>query len=175
VFGGHIGVAIGAFGLRQTVPLWLLIIASQLPDWADATLCLANARPVVPGMLSHSVPAVIVLAGVAAAVAYAMSRDVASSGLVALVVASHYVGDYFTGIKPTWPGGPMVGLELYRQPALDFLLESAVIALGWTIYRRSFPPERRSSREVVAVLVVLVMVQLAGDIFFSLAPGLKKC
>ena len=175
MFVGHVGAAIGAFGVRQTVPLWLLITASQLPDWADATLCIAGAQPAVPGMLSHSIPAVLVLAIVAAIAGYAVSRDLFASGLVALVVISHYAGDYFTGIKPTWPGGPMVGLQLYQEPALDFILESTVLTLGWIVYRRSFPPERRSSREVIAVLVVLVIIQLAADIFFSLSPGLKKC
>lgn len=175
MFVGHVGAAIGAFGVRQTVPLWLLIIASQLPDWTDATLCLAGAQPAVPGMLSHSIPAVLVLAIVAATAGYAISRDIGASSLTALVVISHYAGDYFTGIKPTWPGGPMIGLQLYREPALDFILESAVITLGWILYRRSFPAERRSSREVIAVLVILVMIQLAADIVFSLTPGLKKC
>lgn len=175
MFAGHIGVAIGALGIRNTVPLWLLIVASQLPDWTDATLCLAGVRPIVPGILSHSIPAVLVLAAAAAVIAYALSRDSAGSGLVALVVASHYVGDYFTGVKPTWPGGPMIGLQLYRQPALDFLLEAAVIGLGWLLYRRSFPAEQRSSRGVIAVLVVLLMIQLAADIVFSISPVLKKC
>jgi len=175
MFVGHVGVAIGAFGIRTTVPLWLLILASQLPDWADATFCLAGVRSDVPGILSHSIPAVIVLAAAAALAGYVISRDGAGSALLALVVASHYVGDYFTGIKPTWPGGAMIGWQLYRQPALDFILEGAVIIAGWTLYRRSFPDDRRSSREVIAVLVVLLMIQLAADIVFSLAPGMRKC
>jgi hypothetical protein len=175
VYAGHVGVAIAAHGLRRTVPLWILIVASQLPDWADATLCLSGVRSTVPGMFTHSLPAVFVLAGGLGLVWYLFSRDASGAALVLAVVATHAAGDYFTGIKPTWSGGPMIGLELYRQPAIDFVLESAVILTGWLFYRRSFPLEKRSSRGVVIVLAALIAIQLVADIVFSMTPGLKKC
>ena len=172
---GHVGVAIGAHGIRKTLPLGLLIIASQLPDWIDATLCMSGVRSSVPGMLSHSLPAITVLAVVAGILTFARSRDVAASSLVGMVVASHVIGDYFTGIKPLWAGGPTVGLGLYDRPALDFVFEAAVITAGWLLYRSSFPAERRSSREVSAVLVVLLALQLGADVVFWLSPGMQKC
>ena len=175
MYVGHVGIALGAHGLRRTVPLWLLILASQLPDWADALFCVGGVRSTVPGMLTHSIPAVAVLAAVIAFAWYASSRDAASASLVFAVVATHAVGDYFTGIKPSWPGGPLVGLHLYQRPAIDFALESAVIFLGWLIYRKSFPSEKRSSRGVYLVLLVLIVIQLAADIVFLTTPGLKKC
>jgi hypothetical protein len=175
VYAGHVGVAIGAHGLRRTIPLWFLVVASQLPDWADAAACLAGLRTTVPGMLTHSIPAVAVL-GVAFAIAwYAVSRDVFGMLVVLAVVLTHVLGDYFTGIKPTWPGGPLIGLQLYRQPVLDFALEASVVLIGWLFYRKSFPPEKRSSRDVILMLVVLVLIQLAADIVFLATPGLKKC
>lgn len=175
MYAGHVGIALGAHGLLRSVPLWLLIVASQLPDWADAVFCLGGARSPVPGMLTHSIPAVAVLAAGVALAWYAFSRDAAGASLLFAVVATHAVGDYYTGIKPLWPGGPLIGLQLYQRPAVDFALESAVIFAGWLIYRRSFPPEKRSSRGVYLVLAALIAIQLAADIVFLTTPGLKKC
>ena len=175
MYAGHIGVALGARGIRVAVPLWVLVIASQLPDWADAGLCLAGTRPAIPGMYSHSLPAVTLLATAAAIGYFIISKNGSAAALVAAVVISHALGDYVTGIKPTWPGGPLIGLQLYRQPALDFLLESAVILGGWLLYRRTLPPERRSSRVALSLLFAVLAIQLAADIFFSISPTLRKC
>jgi hypothetical protein len=175
MYAGHVGVALGAHGIRKTIPLWFLIIASQLPDWADAGLCLANIRPPVPGILSHSIPAVAVLAIVAAA-AYAISlRDPAGMLLVGAVVVSHALGDYLTGLKPTMPGGPMIGLMLYHRPLIDFIVEAAVIVAGWQLYRRSLEPERRNGQPVYTLLGMLLLFQVGADLVLSVTRGLRKC
>jgi hypothetical protein len=175
VYAGHVGVALGAHGIRKAIPLWLLIIASQLPDWADAGLCLANVRTPVPGLYSHSLPAVAVLALIAAILYCFMVRDVAGMFLVAAVVGSHAVGDFFTGMKPTWSGGPMIGLQLYRNPVIDFAIEALVLVAGWLLYRRSLPEDRRSSGPALTLLGALLAIQAAADIFLSFTKGLRKC
>ncbi len=175
MYAGHVGIALGAHGFRRTVPLWLLVLASQLPDWTDAGFCLAGMRPSVPGMYSHSLPAIAILAAIAAVVTYSMQRDTTAILLVAAIVVSHVLGDYLTGIKPTWTGGPTVGLLLYRSPAIDFILEAAVVTAGWMIYRRSLPENRRSSLPAIGILGALLALQLAADIFMSVSPGLRKC
>ena len=175
MYVGHVGVALGAHGLRRTAPLWFLVIASQLPDWTDAAFCLAGVRPQVQGILSHSLPAVALLA-IAAAVGYlALTRDRGGMFLVGAVVLTHVAGDYLTGIKPTWSGGPMIGLMLYRRPAVDFLIEAAVIVGGWLLYRKSLPAERRAAEPVYTLLAVLVVIQAGADVVLAFAEGLKKC
>lgn len=175
MYAGHVGVALGAKGLRSTIPLWLLIIASQLPDWADSTLCVAGVTSATPGMYSHSIPAIAALTLAGALVYLASTRDGAGAAFVGAVVVSHVLGDYITGLKPTWSGGPMIGLRLYRHPEIDFVVEAIVIVAGWLIYRASFPPAKRSSRYVFSVLGVLLALQLLADIVFSMTPGLRKC
>ncbi len=172
---GHIGVAIAARGARTTAPLWLLILASQLPDWADALVCSTGVQTTVPGMLTHSLPAVGTLAVMATITAFALTRDFAGSALVGAVVLSHVAGDYVTGVKPTWTRGPTIGLGLYARPLVDFVFEAAIIIAGWLFYRLSFPVQRRTSREVFLVVVVLLAAQAAADILFWLRPGLPKC
>jgi hypothetical protein len=175
MYAGHVGVALGAHGIRKAIPLWFLIIVSQLPDWTDAAFCLANVRPSPPGILSHSIPAVGVLA-LLAAIAYVMiMRDPAGMLVVAVVVLSHAMGDYLTGIKPTWSGGPMIGLMLYRRPLIDFFLEAAIITAGWILYRASLLPERRSTEPVFTMLGALLVIQGGADVFLSFAKGLRKC
>ena len=172
---GHVAVAMGTYGIRRTIPLWLLIIASQLPDWADASVCTLGISSSVPGQYSHSFAAAALLCAIGFAAAYLVSRDAAASLLVPLMVLTHLVGDYVTGYKPSWNGGPMIGLELYSRPALDFVFETVVLVTGWIIYQRSFPRERRYSRDLIAMLVVLIAIQAGGNIVMSLVPGMKKC
>ena len=175
MYAGHVGIAIGAKGLRKSIPLWFLVVASQLPDWADASLCLANIRTPIPGMYSHSLPAIGILALAAAAAYCVIERDVSGIILVIAVVVSHAAGDYLTGLKPTWSGGPVIGLELYRRPVIDFLVESVVILGGWLLYRRSLPLDRRSSRQAFEMIGVLIVIQAGADVFMAFAKGLRKC
>lgn len=172
---GHIAVAMGAHGIRRSLPLWALILAAQLPDWADATLCTAGIRSETPGMYSHSVAATLLLALAAAAIALIFSRDARPAAVIAIVVGLHTLGDYVTGLKPSWPGGPMIGLNLYGRPAFDFVFEAAVLLLGWTTWQLSFPEERRYNRRLVLVLLALLAIQAASDIVLALSPGMKKC
>ncbi|HZK77305.1 MAG TPA: hypothetical protein VFC35_00240 [Gemmatimonadaceae bacterium] len=175
MYAGHVGIALGAKGVRSSVPLWALIVASQLPDWADATICLAGITSSPSGMYSHSLPAIGVLTIFGMLAYLASTRDLAGSALVAALVISHALADYVTGTKPTWSGGPMLGLQLYRHPGIDFVVEAIVILLGWLVYRASFPQEKRSSRDAWSVLGVLLALQLLADIVFSISPGLRKC
>jgi hypothetical protein len=175
MYGGHVGIALAGKGYRATVPLWVLLIATQLPDWTDAVVCAAGIESPPTGMLSHSLAAIAALATVLGLSYFVVARDLAGAALVAAIVVSHAVADYATGLKPTWPGGPYIGLQLYQHPAIDFLLEAVVIVIGWVIYRRSLPPERRNSNPVNLLLFCLLLLQLAASVSFSLFPGVKKC
>ena len=175
MYGGHIGIALAVKGVEWTIPLWVLLLATQLPDWTDAAVCAAGISSPPSGMLSHSLAAVAVQGGSLAVVYYAAARNLAAAAVVGLVVVSHAVADYATGLKPTWPGGPWIGLQLYQLPAIDFVLEAIVIVVGWLVYRRSLPPDRRRSTPVMLMLITLILLQLAASVSFALFPGIKKC
>lgn len=175
MYAGHVGLALGAKGIRPALPLWVLIIASQLPDWTDATACLSGLHSATPGMFSHSFPAVALLTLLGAAVYLTATRDIKGTAFVAALVVSHALGDYVTGLKPTWIGGPMIGLQLYRQPAWDFVVEAGVILVGWLVYRASLSRDRRAAHDTWALLGVLFALQALADIVFFLSPGLRKC
>jgi len=175
MYGGHIGIALAGKGIRRTIPLWMLIIATQLPDWTDAAVCAAGVSSPPSEMLSHSLPAIVVLSAVVAAVYYASRRDAVGSALVAGIVVSHMVADFLTGLKPTWPGGPYIGLRFYERPVIDFVIEATVIVIGWTIYRRSVPEDRRSAPPAKLILASVLLFQLGASMSFALFPGIKKC
>ena len=160
--------------MQRSAPLWLLLLATQGCDWVQAVACIA-APEGTSAMWSHSVPAVAALAGVLSLSAYLLTGDRGVAALTGAVAVSHVLADYVTGIKPTWPGGPRIGLDLYAHPMGDFAVETVVLVLGWLVYRRSLPPESRSNRLTWALLALLGATQLLGVVKLELLPSTSKC
>jgi hypothetical protein len=50
---------------------------------------------------------------------------------------AHVPADWLTGEKALWLHGPVIGLNLYRWPAMDFVLELPLIVGGWWMVRSS--------------------------------------
>lgn len=171
---GHVGAALAAKRLRTSIGLFVLLVATYVPDWVDGGLCLARVHN-QEGMLSHSIPAVFLFA-VAGFTLYAfLSRDLAAAAVVAGVIVSHMLLDWITGYKPTWPGGPMIGLELYGRPVLDFVVEGLVIIVGAALYASTLPPRKRPWIDVAIMLGALLVLQLGIDVAHSLMKSLPKC
>lgn len=171
---GHLGVALAGKGIRRDAPLWLLVVATQGCDWIQALACVA-APEGTSAMWSHSVPAVATLAAALALGSYLITGDRGVAALAGAVAISHALADYVTGVKPTWPGGPMIGLDLYSFPLGDLAVETTVLILGWLLYRRSLPPESRASRLAWALLVLLGATQILGVLKVGLLPYTPKC
>jgi hypothetical protein len=171
---GHVGAALGAKRVRRSIGLLVLLIATYTPDWVDAGLCLAGAfNP--QGMLSHSISAIALFSALGFA-AYAMTtRDWRGALVVAGVILSHMFLDWITGYKPTWPGGPMIGLRFYEHPIADFIAEAAVIVIGALLYARTLPPRKRPWIDVSVMLGALLLLQLTFDIARMLMTTLPKC
>ena len=171
MYAGHIGFGLGAYSFRKTIPLWLLLIAAQIPDWLDAGYCISGIDRGPYGMYSHGLIPVATAALLVGALAFALTHDATAALIVALVVLSHWGLDYFTGIKPTWPGGPVVGMNLYARPVVDVILETATILAGWLLYRRTLPESVRNSRWTYATLISLCALQILAGVAFALSIG----
>jgi membrane-bound metal-dependent hydrolase YbcI (DUF457 family) len=126
-------------------------------------------------MLSHSIPVVFVLSIGAFTVYGIATRDWRAAGVVAAVVVSHMLLDWITGYKPTWPGGRMIGLQLYAHPVADFVAEGVVIAIGALLYAKTLPPRRRPWIDVSAMLGALLLLQLSIDVAHLMMKTLPKC
>lgn len=173
MYVGHVGAALGAKRVVPSIALGTFVIAAYLPDWMDATLCVTG-RYHDAQMYSHSVPAVLVLAVLAGATQF-KRQGIGPALAVAAVVISHVLLDYLTGIKPTWPGGPFIGLEIYRHPVVDVIVESALIIVGWLWYRQTLPRPARKLNDSSLMLLLLLLLQAGVDAGRLLFPAVGKC
>jgi membrane-bound metal-dependent hydrolase YbcI (DUF457 family) len=174
VYVGHVGAALGAKRVVPTAALAVLIVASYLPDWIDAALCVTGSYHDTQ-IYSHSIPAIGLLAAAAGGIQLARSRGWKAALVVAALVVSHILLDYLTGLKPTWPGGPVIGLALYSRPVIDFLIETAVIGFGWVLYRATLPRTLPRWNESHLLLALLILMQLTVDVAHLLMPAINKC
>lgn len=153
---GHVGVAAAArSGWRRTSLPWLLV-ACVAPDLVDVALAIGRVcNPY--GLYSHTVPAAALLAAVLGGAALLVTDSRATAVATALMVLLHLPLDLVTGHKIFWPGGPMMGLGVYRHPLLDFVIEAPILIAGWWLLRRS------RSGPWWATSVVALGVLLAGQ------------
>lgn len=171
---GHVGVALAAKRVRPGIGLLVLLVATYAPDWVDAGLCVAGAyNP--DGVFSHSIPVVAVLALLGFTLYGIKGRDWTAAAVVAAVIISHMLLDWITGTKPTWPGGTMIGLNLYARPLVDLVVEGSLIVAGAVLYGRTLPPRERPWRDVVIMGSALLVLQLGIDIAHLLMKSLPKC
>jgi membrane-bound metal-dependent hydrolase YbcI (DUF457 family) len=170
VYAGHAALALLAKAKRPQIAIALLVPMAFAPDWVE---WLADALGHHNREISHSIVSVGIGASVVALIYWLATRVAADAAVVWLVYASHWPADYITGLKPTWPGGPMVGLLLYTHPALDALLESALIVVCWLAYRRSLPPPSRRRPMLALIPLGLIAMQLGFEAtrpFGALSP-----
>jgi hypothetical protein len=173
VYAGHVAVALALRAAPDAPPLWLLVLAAQGPDWVEVALTALGVPWSNPAWGPHALQWVALGAGLTAAVAAALRRraPVGAASLGAVAYASHWPADYVTGIKPTWPGGPMVGLGVYGRPLVDLVIETLVVAAGWWLWRRGLGHPGAGGALAWALLAALVGLQLAADAAMAGALG----
>lgn len=155
MFAGHAALALAAKATRPRVALALLVPVAFAPDvieWIADALGHHNRE------ISHSLVSVGIGATVVGLAYWLMTRGTVDAVVVWLTYVSHWPADYITGLKPTWPGGPMVGLLLYTRPALDVWVESGLVVVCWLAYRQSLP--RRARRRAMLMLVPLGLIAM---------------
>ena len=160
MYVGHLAVALAAVRPRRGAPLWVLLLASQWPDWVQLSLEALGAYNAQ--LYSHSLPAVLGGALLYTLIYLRQTSDARNAWIVAAVYLTHPFLDLVTGEKAWWPGGPMLGANLYDRPALDFALEASLAVAGWLIYRATFAPPSKRPR-LVAVLLILIAAQALLD------------
>jgi hypothetical protein len=159
VFAGHAALALFGKANRPHVPLALLVVVAFAPDCIEV---IADALGHHNREISHSLVSVGIGATTVALVYWVATRVAADAAVVWLTYLSHWPADYITGLKPTWPSGPMVGLLLYTRPVADACLESTLVVLCWLAYWRSLPARRRRPT-LLLVPLGLIALQLIFD------------
>ena len=159
MYAGHAALALLVKGIRPRIPLAVLVPVAFGPDWIGWILSATGHEPRV---LSHSLVSVAICATIVALIYWSFTRASVDACFVWLTYASHWPADFITGIKPTWPGGPDVGLLIYERPVVDVLVESAVVVLCWLVYRRSLPRANRNRPLSYLIPVGLCVMQVGS-------------
>lgn len=157
MFAGHTALALLARRARPTIPFAVLFVAAYLPDFLEIGMRLLDVRRIDPTFWSHALVSVGMQGAVVALLVAAVWKDARGGFVTGLAVLSHWPADYLTGLgKPTWPGGPAVGLYLYEHHVADFFVEAGLLVVGWWVARNAFSGVwRRLSVVAVAALVAI--------------------
>jgi hypothetical protein len=164
VYAGHAAIALALTRRKPRVPTVPLVLAAFGPDWLEMLVAIPGQREGT-AVLTHSVPAVLIGGGLAAALFAATRRPGARTVFLAWLL--HWVADLITGRKPLLTADHLIGLGLYRNPAADFALESTVVVIGCVLYARTFPSRGELRRVVVILCAALIAMQAAVDVALS--------
>ena len=162
---GHFAPAFAAKSVTPKVPLWVLLIAGETNDLLYFLFSSADIEPKavvvmdfnqgvkyltpVSNPWSHGLFMSVIWAMIAAAIAFLFYRDRRASGMIGLVVFSHWVLDFLmhSNLPLFFDGSPQVGLGL-ENSGMGFLfmtiLDLLLLAVGIMIYFRA---RKRTTRE----------------------------
>ena len=155
---GHLGPACAARARWTDIPATWLVGATMAPDLARLALSLSpTASRSDLNEYTHLLPWSALLAAGIAFLAWLGRRDRHTALVVAAIVLSHIALDMVSGRKPLWSGGPM-GLDVQRYQQLEFVIEAALLVVGWRLLRRV---ERRGFLARRAVLAALLLIEAA--------------
>jgi len=164
VYAGHAAIAIALKRREPRLPVVPLVLAAFGPDWLELFFALPVKREGM-AIFTHSIPAVLIGGGLAAALWASTRRAGASTIFIAWLL--HWPADLFTGRKPVLFQEPLIGLDLYKIPAADFALECAVIVVGCALYARAYPSRGELRRVIVILGAALIAIQGAVDVALS--------
>jgi hypothetical protein len=177
VFLGHYGLAFAAKRVAPRAKLGTLVFAAQWADelWPVLLLLGVEHVRVVPGLMaassfdfvqypiSHSLLLDIGWGALFGGLYYAVRRDRRGAVVVGLLIVSHWMLDLLVHRPdlPLWPGGPLVGLGIWRSVPLTYLAEAVVFGGGLAVYLRStVATDRTGTIALWALVAVLVAIYL---------------
>lgn len=188
MFAGHFGLAAAVKSRTPDVPLWALMLSTQLLDVAFVPLLLSGKETIEtaagenPGYghaiihadYTHSLVGALLIAIIAGVAAQLLWRK--RSGLIiGGVVFSHWLLDLLVhrADLPILPGHvdglPLLGFGLWQYPAVSMGLEALLIAAGAVLYWRNLAASIPAGRKRAAwaaggLMAVLLALSLVTDI-----------
>jgi hypothetical protein len=160
---GHLGAAYAAGARWRTIPVVWLLAATMGPDLARVVLAATGVDRWDLNLYSHLLPWSLLLVAAAALVAWMARRDATSAIVVGALVLSHIALDMLSGRKPLWVGGPM-GLDVQRYQQLEFVIEAALLVIGWRLLRRAAPRALLARRSMLAALLIVEAAYLTRSL-----------
>lgn len=191
MFAGHFGLAAAVKAKTPEVPLWALMVSTQLLDIIFVPLFLSGAETIegegygaslIHADYTHSLLGALLISLLAGLAAWRLWGK-RGGGVIAGVVFSHWLLDLLVhrADMPLLPGNlgelPLLGLGIWKITSLSVLLETLLIAVGAFMYGRSLLKgtrngSRNSSQyrstalpKVAAVVMgILLVLSLVTDV-----------
>lgn len=177
MFVGHFGAALAASAVRGAPKMPVLILASQLTDFAFFALALTGAERfrVVEGITdlnhldlyhlpyTHSLLGTLVWAAAFGMLVALFTSRRAAGAVAAAVVSSHWLLDLITHRPDLTLAGapPYLGFGLWNLPSLEIPIELGLLAGGAWLYSRAEPSRTAAGRYAMWAFVgLLVAVQI---------------
>ena len=164
MYTGHAAVALALKAREPRLLVVPLMLACYGPDWLELALMFPAKREGM-AVFTHSIPAVLVGGAIAAGLYAATRRP--GARLIFLAWILHWPADLFTGRKPVLFATPLIGLDLYKLPAVDFVLEAVAVVIGCVLYARAFAARAELRRMIVILGAALIALQAAVDVALS--------
>jgi hypothetical protein len=165
VLTGHFATALVPYARNPRLPLFTLLMLSQLPDLLIPLDVMRSGERDLNALqmtLSHDLLPVAVMSIVVAVALHAWRRDTALTVAGTALVVVHWLCDLLSGFSHNvaGPGTASLGLDLYRTaPAQAFLIELVVAAgcLGYFLWKRrqQCDPVRPWRAVVLGAVIVL--------------------
>jgi membrane-bound metal-dependent hydrolase YbcI (DUF457 family) len=184
MFLGHYAVGLAAKRAAPAIPLGVLFLAAQLADilWPFLLALGLEQVRIDPGNTaftpldfvsypySHSL-VLLAIWGVAAGWLLAR-RHPRGVAIVAAVVVSHWLLDVVTHRPdmPVYPGGPTLGLELWRSIPGTVAIELPMFVIGVALYLRGTRARDGVGRWGFLLLASTLLLIYLGDAFTADAP-----
>lgn len=181
MFIGHFALGLAAKRITPRTSLGTLFAAPELADllWPVFLLTGWERVTVVPGAnpllnlsfdaypISHSLLALILWAAAFGALYRWRTGNARGATIVALLVASHWVLDWITHIPdlPLYPGGPKVGLGLWKSEVATVTIETIMFIAGLAIYLGVTRARDRIGRYGFFTLIVLLFASYVASLF----------
>ena len=189
MFIGHYALGLAAKRLAPRTSLGTLIAAPTFADLIWPVFLLTGWERVSAAggsnpflqlsfdsyPISHSLVTLLGW-GLAIGVLYRMKTGYARGALiVGLLVFSHWVLDWIVHIPdlPVYPGGPKVGLGLWRSASVTLLIESLMFVGGVVLYLKTTRARDAIGRNVLWVFVFLLAVSYVGSLFSPPPANIK--
>ena len=187
MFAGHFGVAAMVKRKTPELPLWTLLISTQLIDILFIPFSLAGLEYMEPigeggygnmtiyAFYTHSLVGALLLSILAGGLAWKIWGK--KSGMIIGAVAfSHWILDVIVHRPdmPILPGNigqlPLLGLGLWESVSVSLFIEFLLIAVGSIFYFRyaiqsSGPGRKRKGIVAGCVMTLFLLVCLCTDVF----------
>jgi membrane-bound metal-dependent hydrolase YbcI (DUF457 family) len=191
MFVGHFAVGLASKRWAPRTSLGWLLLAPVLLDVLWPVFCLLGIERfrVTPGgnpflnltfdwyPWSHSLLMAVVWGGVLGGLWLWRTGDGRVAAVLAIGVVSHWVLDWITHLPdmPLWPGGPLLGLGLWRSVPATFAVESVMLMAGvWLYYGATRSRDGVGSVGAWLFLVLLSTLYAMSIVAPPPAPGSER-